>query len=92
MFQFSCCDLKNILTVITSRMYILTTIKLYLFLDSNIVKCDVIKIKGVIMNIIQNSVQAIKARGQIIITLKEINNNVEIAIFYSGNRVPEEKL
>jgi len=91
-FQFSCCDLKNVLTIISSGMHIPTTVKLDLLLDSQTVKCDVIKIKGVITNIIQNSIQAINARGQIIITLKEVNENVEIAISDSGNGIPEENL
>jgi signal transduction histidine kinase len=91
-FQFSCCNLKSVLEIITNGMHVPTTVKLDLLLDSHLVKCDVIKIKGVITNIIQNSIQAINARGQIIITLKEVNNNVEIAISDSGDGIPEENL
>jgi signal transduction histidine kinase len=56
------------------------------------VKCDVIKIKGVITNIVQNSIQAIQAKGQITITLKEVDNYVEVAISDSGDGISEENL
>ena len=91
-FQMSCCNLKSVLEIITKGMHIPTTVKLDLLLESNMVKCDVIKIKGIITNIIQNSIQAIQAKGQITITLKEVDNYVQVAISDSGDGIPEENL
>ena len=91
-FQLSCCNLKSVLEIIVNGMHFPTTVKLNLLLDSHMVKCDVIKIKGIITNIIQNSLQAIQAKGQMIITLKEVDNYVEVAISDSGDGIPEENL
>jgi len=91
-FQLSCCNLKSVLEIIVKGMHFPTTVKLDLLLDSQMVKCDVIKIKGVITNIIQNSIQAIQAKGQIIITLKEVDNFVQVSISDSGDGIPEENI
>ena len=91
-FQLSCCNLKSVLEIIVNGMHFPTTVKLNLLLDSHMVKCDVIKIKGVITNIVQNSIQAIQAKGQITITLKEVDNYVQVAISDSGDGIPEENL
>ena len=91
-FQLSCCNLKSVLEIIVNGMHFPTTVKLNLLLDSHMVKCDVIKIKGVITNIVQNSIQAIQAKGQITITLKEVDNYVEVAISDSGDGISEENL
>ena len=91
-FQLSCCNLKSVLEIIVNGMHFPTTVKLNLLLDSHMVKCDVIKIKGIITNIIQNSLQAIQAKGQMIITLKEVDNYVEVAISDSGDGISEENL
>ena len=56
------------------------------------VRCDGIKIKELLTNIIQNSIQATKSRGQIIITLKEVDTNVQIIIADSGEGIPGKNL
>lgn len=91
-FQFDCCDLKDLLTRTVKDINIPRNVQIDSLLDSNTVKCDVIKLKGVLTNIIQNSIQAIKSNGQIIITLKDAGANTEINISDSGEGIAEENL
>ena len=91
-YHFSCCNLKNLLTKIVDGMNIPITVELNLFLESHMVKCDIIKMKSVITNIIQNSIQAINSKGQINITLKDTDTNVEINISDSGKGILKENL
>ena len=91
-YHFSCCNLKSLLTKVIVDMDIPTTIELDLLNESHMIKCDIIKIKAVITNIIQNSIQALKSKGQITITVKDADVNVEINISDSGKGIPEENL
>ncbi len=91
-FQFACCDLKDLITRTVDGINIPKNVKVDLHLDSNRVKCDIIKLKGVLTNIIQNGIQATKSNGQIIISLKDTGTNVEINISDSGEGIAEENL
>jgi len=91
-FQLSCCNFKSLVTLVVDGMIFPTTVKIDLLLESHMVKCDAIKIKGVISNIIQNAIQAIKSNGKINISLKEVGDNVQLSISDSGEGIPEENL
>ncbi|MBL4595807.1 MAG: HAMP domain-containing histidine kinase, partial [Robiginitomaculum sp.] len=91
-FQISYCDLKDLLTRTIKDLSIPKNVQVDVLLNSNMVKCDIIKMKGVLTNIIQNSIQATKSNGQITISLKEIGSNAEISISDSGAGIPEENL
>jgi signal transduction histidine kinase len=91
-FHFACCNLKSLLIKIIDSISIPKDVELDLFLESHIIKCDIIKVKAAISNIIQNSIQAINSKGQITITIKDVDTKVEIIISDSGKGIPEENL
>ena len=55
-------------------------------------ECDVIKIRGIITNIVQNGVQAMGNSGEITISLEKDGEGVKIQIKDSGPGIPEENL
>ena len=91
-YHFACCNLKSLLTKVTDNMNIPITIELKLLYESHMIKCDVIKIKAIITNIIQNSIQAINSNGKISVSVKDTGTNIEIDISDSGKGIPEENL
>jgi len=91
-YHFACCNLKSLLTKVTDNMNIPITIELELHYESHMIKCDVIKIKAIITNIIQNSIQAINSNGKISVSVKDTGTNIEIDISDSGKGIPEENL
>ena len=55
-------------------------------------ECDVIKIRGIITNIVQNGVQAMGNNGEITISLEKDAEGVKIEIKDSGPGIPDENL
>lgn len=55
-------------------------------------ECDVIKIRGIITNIVQNGVQAMGSSGEITISLEKIEEGIKIEIQDSGPGIPKENL
>ena len=55
-------------------------------------ECDVIKIRGIITNIVQNGVQAMGKSGEITISLEKVVKGVKLEIKDSGPGIPEENL
>ncbi|MBT8172545.1 MAG: histidine kinase, partial [Nitrosopumilus sp.] len=62
------CDLKEIVKNSISEVKLPNNIELFSSLESCLLQCDVIKIRGIISNIIQNAVQAIRVKGEVNIT------------------------
>lgn len=91
-FQFTCCNFKSLVTIVVNGMVIPHSVKIDLDLDSQMIKCDMIKMKGVISNMIQNSIQAMKSKGQMIISLKDEGENAILRISDSGDGIAEENL
>ena len=61
-------------------------------LEPCLTKCDVIKIRGIVTNILQNAVQAIGLEGQIKLILEDGEKSVTIKIIDSGPGISEEHL
>lgn len=90
--KFSSCDLKVLLTKTVEGVQLPEDVELELSVNSCIIKCDIIKIKGIITNILQNSIQAIKSKGKINLTVTDSDNRVEINIVDSGPGIAEENI
>jgi len=90
--HFISCNLNILLTKTIDDMHIPKDIELELSTDSCIVKWDVLKIKGIITNILQNSIQEMKSKGKINLIAKDSDNNVEINIIDSGQGIAEENI
>lgn len=86
------CDLKEIVNNSIAEVTRSKYIDLELSADSCIIQCDVMKIRGIITNIIQNSVQAIGVTGKIDVMINEYVGFVKISIQDSGSGIPEENL
>ncbi|WP_428327027.1 two-component system sensor histidine kinase NtrB [Nitrosopumilus sp.] len=56
------------------------------------IKCDGVKIEIAVINLISNSVDAVKNSGEINITTKKMNNFLEIQIEDSGPGIPSDKI
>ncbi|MDF2529610.1 MAG: sensor histidine kinase [Gammaproteobacteria bacterium] len=56
------------------------------------VNIEVDRLKRVLSNLINNSVEAIKAQGQVIVSLRTAGNEVKLAIVDNGRGIPREKL
>ena len=61
-------------------------------LNSSLIKCDVIKIRGIVTNILQNSVDALGNRGEITVTINDSAKFGEIVITDSGPGIPEKMI
>ena len=90
--KFSTCDLKILLTKTVEDMQFPEDVELELSVNSCIVKCDIIKIKGTVTNILQNSIQAMKCKGKIHLIVTDLDNCVEINIVDSGPGISEENI
>ncbi|MBT8172839.1 MAG: CHASE domain-containing protein [Nitrosopumilus sp.] len=56
------------------------------------INCDKSKMQSVFLNLISNSIQAIKGHGKITIDVKETNKKTIITVEDSGSGIPKEKL
>lgn len=90
--HFIACNLNILLTKAVDDISIPKDVELELSVDSCIVKWDVLKIKGIITNILQNSIQAINSKGRINLIAKEFDNHIEINIIDSGQGIAEENI
>jgi len=90
--NFVSCDLKKLLTKTVEDVQIPKDVELKLSVDSCIIKWDVLKVKGIITNILQNSIQEMKSKGEINLIAKDSENNVEINIIDSGQGIAEENI
>jgi len=90
--HFISCNLKVLLTKTVDDMQIPKDIELELSIDSCIVKWDALKIKGIITNILQNSIQEMKSKGKINLIAKDSKNHVEINIIDSGQGIADENI
>lgn len=90
--HFISCNLKVLLTKTVDDIQIPKDVELELSIDSCIVKWDVLKIKGIITNILQNSIQEMKSKGKLNLIAKDSDNHVEINIIDSGQGIPEENI
>ena len=89
------CDLKEIIKNSISEIKLPNGITIYPSIESCVLQCDVIKIKGIITSILQNAVQAIGYNGevgQVNIMLKKDTDCAIITISDSGSGIPEENL
>jgi signal transduction histidine kinase len=90
--KFSTCNLKVLLTKTVEDMQFPEDVELELSVNSCIIKCDIIKIKGIITNILQNSIQAMKWKGKINLIATDSDNCVEINIVDSGPGIAKENI
>ena len=86
------CDLKELIKNSINDIKFPKEINLILSLESCLTKCDVMKIKGILVNILQNAIQAIGSMGEIKLVLENSERNVSIKIIDSGPGIPEENL
>jgi len=89
------CDLKEIIKKSINEIKLPNGISIHHSIESCVLQCDVIKIRGIITNILQNAVQAIGYNGevgQINITLEKDTDCVIITISDSGSGIPDENL
>ncbi|QLH07146.1 hypothetical protein C5F50_08710 [Nitrosopumilus ureiphilus] len=86
------CDLKEIIKSSINEVRFPSDIKLYSSLESCVLQCDVMKIRGIITNILQNAVQAIGLKGEINISLEEDTDYAIIKITDSGPGIPDENI
>ncbi|PLR76659.1 PAS domain-containing sensor histidine kinase [Bacillus sp. V3-13] len=56
------------------------------------VDCEVSKMKQVLINIIQNGIEAMPAGGEILITIKQDQNYIYISVKDQGIGIPEERM
>lgn len=86
------CDLKELIDNSVSEVKFPKDVDLELHLTSCIIQCDVTKIKGIVTNILQNSVEALGSTGRISLMIEENNDNVKIKISDSGFGIAEKNL
>ncbi|WP_371503861.1 PAS domain-containing sensor histidine kinase [Nitrosopumilus adriaticus] len=86
------CDLKEIIKNSISEVKLTNNIELFSSLESCLLQCDVIKIRGIITNILQNAVQAIRGNGEVRIILETDTENAIITITDSGPGISDENL
>ncbi len=89
------CDLQEIIKNSINEVKFPTGIKLNSSLKTCVLRCDMVKIRGIITNIIQNAVQAIGVKGEVgevNITLDEYTDFAIIKITDSGPGIPEKYL
>ena len=87
------CDLKEIIKNSINEVKCPNGVALSSSLKSCVLQCDVIKIRGIITNILQNAVQAIGDKGevgQVNISLEDDDEFAIIKITDSGPGIPEE--
>lgn len=84
------CDLKDIITNSIDQLQIPDSIAITQSVESRMIKCDMTKIKGIITNILHNSVQATNGKGEISIVVEESENSLYIKITDSGPGIPED--
>ena len=84
------CDLKDIVNNSIEQLQIPDNITLTQLVDSCTLRCDMTKIKGIITNILHNSIQAINnEKGEISISVQDVDRTVEIKITDSGPGIPD---
>lgn len=86
------CDLKEIIKNSISEVKFPNDVELHSSLNSCVLQCDVIKIRGIITNILQNSVQATGLKGKVSISLEVDDEFATITIIDSGPGIPEENI
>ena len=89
------CDLQEIIKNSINEVKFPTGIKLNSSLKPCVLRCDMVKIRGIITNITQNAVQAIGVKGEVgevNITLDEYADFAIIKITDSGPGIPEKYL
>lgn len=86
------CDLKELVENSMLEIKFPKDIDLELYLTSCTIQCDVTKIKGIVTNILQNSVDALDSKGRISLMIEDNDDNVEIKISDSGFGIPKENL
>ena len=86
------CDLKEIVKSSINDVKFPKYVELHSSLDSCVLQCDVMKIRGIITNILQNAVQAIGLKGEISISVKIDSTFAIITIIDSGPGIPEENI
>lgn len=86
------CDLKEIIKNSIDEVKFPNGVDLFSSLESCILQCDVIKIRGIVTNILQNAVQAIGRKGEVSISLEEDSDYAIIKIIDSGPGIPDENI
>ena len=86
------CDLKEIMKNSINEVKFPNGVDLFSSIESCILQCDVIKIRGIVTNILQNAVQAIGLKGEVNITLEEDSDYAVIKIIDSGPGIPDENI
>ena len=86
------CDLKEIVKSSINEVKFPKYVELYSSLDSCVLQCDVIKIRGIVTNILQNAVQAVGLKGEINISVKVDPKFAIITITDSGPGIPDENI
>ncbi|WP_255465250.1 HAMP domain-containing sensor histidine kinase [Nitrosopumilus sp. b3] len=86
------CDLKEIVKNSISEVKLPNNIELFSSLESCLLQCDVIKIRGIITNIIQNAVQAIRVKGEVNVTLETEGDYAVVKVSDTGPGIPDEHL
>ncbi|MFQ5496424.1 MAG: PAS domain-containing sensor histidine kinase [Nitrosopumilus sp.] len=86
------CDLKELVKNSINEVKFPKDVELVLSLESCLTKCDVIKIRGIVTNILQNAVQAVGVKGEIKLQIEDGEKSVSIKIMDSGPGIPEEQL
>jgi len=86
------CDLKELVKNSINEVKFPKNIELVLSLESCLTKCDVVKIRGIVTNILQNAVQAVGLKGEIKLILENGEKSVSIKIIDSGPGIPEDHL
>ena len=90
--EVTSCDLKELVESSIAEVEFPNDVDLELYANSCIIQCDVIKIKGIVTNILQNSVEALDSKGRISLMIEDNDNTVEIKISDSGFGIPKENL
>lgn len=86
------CDLKEIIEESIEDIEIPKNIDLEVYLVSCEIQCDTTKIKGIITNIIKNSLDELESKGRISIMLEDLEEHAKISISDSGMGIPNSNL
>jgi signal transduction histidine kinase len=86
------CDLKEIVKSSISEVKFPQDVELHSSLNSCVLQCDVVKIRGIVTNIIQNAVQATGLKGRVSISLEVDGEFATIKISDSGSGIPKENI
>ncbi|MGY5148532.1 MAG: sensor histidine kinase [Candidatus Nitrosopumilus sp. bin_68KS] len=90
--RLSFCDLKLLVKNSINEVQLPKEVLLKTTLTASLIKCDVTKVRGIVTNILQNSVEAIGLKGEINITINDNAKYGEIEISDSGPGIPEKIL